>query len=57
MNKLISLNKQTMSFERKLLHVVVPLDPAEGPRYTEPVHDYKSDDDHNARSRLSESES
>lgn len=45
MNGVINLEKRTMSFERKSLRVVVPLDPAEGPRYTEPVHDYKSDDD------------
>jgi len=34
-----------MSFERKSLSIVVPLDPAEGPRYSELVRDYKSDDD------------
>lgn len=30
-----------MSFERKSLCVVVPLDPTEGPRYTEQVHNYE----------------
>ena len=34
-----------MSFERKSLHVVVPLDPAKGPCYTEPVRDYEESDD------------
>ena len=34
MNGVINLKKWTMSFERKSLCVVVPLDPAEGPRYT-----------------------
>jgi len=34
-----------MIFEKKSLHIVVPLDPAEGPYYTKPIHDYESDDD------------
>ena len=34
-----------MIFEKKSLCVIVPLDPAEGSRYTEPVRDYESDDD------------
>lgn len=34
-----------MTFEKKLLRVVVPLDPTEGPRYTEPVRNFESDDD------------
>jgi len=34
-----------MTFERKYLSIVVPLDPTEGLRYTELVCDYKSDDD------------
>lgn len=46
MDVVINLKKQKMIFERKLLRVVVPLDPAEGVRYNEPVCDYvKSDDD------------
>lgn len=46
MNGVINLKKWTMLFKRKSLHVVVPLDLVEGPRYTKPVHDYeKSDDD------------
>jgi len=34
-----------MIFEKKPLHVIVPLDPLEGSRYIEPVYDYESDDD------------
>jgi len=34
-----------MIFEKKSLRVVIPLDPPEGPRYTEPMHGYESDDD------------
>lgn len=45
MNGVINLNKRKMIFEKKLLRVIVPLDPAEGYRYTELVHDYESDDD------------
>lgn len=33
-----------MSFERKSLHVIVPLDPVEGSRYTETVRDYEESD-------------
>lgn len=45
MNGVINLKKRKIEFEIKSLFVVVPLDPAEGPRYTEPVRDNKSDDD------------
>jgi hypothetical protein len=45
MNGVINLKKRKMIFEKKSLRVVVPLDPAEGSRYTEPVRDYESDDD------------
>jgi len=45
MNGVINLKKCIMSFERKSLHVVVPLDPEEGPRFTEPVRDYEESDD------------
>ena len=34
-----------MIFERKSLRVIVPLDPAEGLRYTELVCAYESDDE------------
>ena len=34
-----------MAFERKALRVVVPLDPAEGAHYTEPVRNFLEDDD------------
>lgn len=43
MNGVINLKKRKMIFEKKWLSIVVPLDLAEGPRYTEPVHDYESD--------------
>ena len=43
MNGVINLKKQKMIFEKKSLHVVVPLDPTEGVHYTEPVCDEDSD--------------
>ena len=45
MNGVINLKKWKMVFEKKSLHVIVPLDPVEGSCYTEPVCDYESDDD------------
>jgi len=45
MNGVINLKKWTMSFERKSLWVVVPLDLGKGLRYTEPVRDYEQSDD------------
>jgi len=45
MNGVINLKKRIMSFERKLLRVVVPLDPTEGVCYTEPIHDYEESED------------
>lgn len=45
MNGVINLKKKTRSFEKKSLRVVVPLDPAEGLLYTEPVHDYEESND------------
>ena len=45
MNGVINLKKHKMIFEKKSLRVVVPLDPVEGSRYTEPVHDDECDDD------------
>ena len=39
MDAMINLKKQNMNFEREALRVIVPLDPAEGEHYTEPVHD------------------
>ena len=44
MNGVINLNKQTMSFEGKSLCIVVPLNPAKGPGYTELVYDYEEGD-------------
>lgn len=45
MNRVINLKKRKMIFEKKSLRIIVPLDPAEGARYTELVHDDDSDDD------------
>ena len=45
MNGVINLRKCKMVFEKKSLHIVVPLDPVEGLRYTEPVRNCDSDDD------------
>lgn len=45
MNGMINLKKRKMIFEKKSLHIVVPLDSAKESRYVEPVHDYESDDD------------
>lgn len=48
MNGVINLKKWTMSFETKSLHIVVPLYPAKGLHYTQPVPNYEeSDDDFN----------
>jgi len=44
MNGVINLKNRKMIFEKKSLHLVIPLDSAEGPHYTEPVHDEGSDD-------------
>lgn len=45
MNGVINLKKCKMIFEKKSLQVVVPLDPAEGSCYMEPVHIYDSEND------------
>ncbi len=45
MNGVINLKKRKMIFKKKSLCVVVPLDPAEGARYTKPVNNNVSDDD------------
>ena len=37
MNRVINLKNRKMIFEKKSLRVVVPLDPAKGVRYTEPM--------------------
>jgi len=44
MKGIINLKRRKMTFERKSLRVVVPLDPAKGEPYTEPMHDKESDD-------------
>ncbi len=45
MKGVINLKKKMMSFEIKSLQVVIPLDPAEGPRYIEPLVDCERDND------------
>ena len=45
MNGVINLKKRTISSQRKTLCMVVPSDPAEGPCYTELVHDYEESHD------------
>lgn len=45
MDAVINLKKWAMTFERKALRVIVPLDPAEGVCYTELVHDFAEDND------------
>lgn len=45
MNGVINLKKWKMIFEKKLLHVVLPLDLAKGPHYTELIRDYESDNE------------
>lgn len=45
MNGLINIEKWKIIFEKKSLCVVVPLHPAEGLHYTEPVCDYDSGND------------
>lgn len=44
MNGYINLKKRKISFDRKSLSVIVPLDLVEGARYTEPVCDYVESD-------------
>lgn len=45
MNGVLNMKKWKMIFEKKSLRVILPLDPAEGSRYTESMHNYESDDD------------
>ena len=45
MNGIINLKKRKMIFEKKLLPTVILLDPAEGPCYTEPMHNEEGEDD------------
>jgi len=44
MNKVINIKKWKMIFEKKSLCIIVPLDLAEGSRYTEPIRNYENDD-------------
>ena len=45
MKGIINLKRCTMTFEKKSLRVVVPLDLAEGERYTEPLCDEENNDE------------
>jgi len=45
MNEVINLKKRKMIFEKKSLRIVVPMDPAEGACYMEPVNDKDSDNE------------
>jgi len=45
MNGVINLKKRKIIFEKKSLRVIVPLNPAEGLRYTKLVCDCESNDD------------
>lgn len=45
MDVVINLKKRKVTFERKSLKVVVPLDPTEGVHFTKPFHDFVEDDD------------
>jgi len=47
MNEVINLKRWKMIFEKKPLRVIVPLDPAEGARYTEPVRNDDINDELN----------
>ena len=44
MNGIINFKHKKMIFEKKSHCVVVPLDPTEGPRYMEPVHNDEQDE-------------
>ena len=45
MNGVINLKKWKMIFKKKSLCILIPLDPAEGVHYTEPVRNNGSDDE------------
>lgn len=45
MKGIINLKRCTMTFEKKSLHVVVPLDPAEWEHYSEPIHNEENNDE------------
>lgn len=44
MDAVINLKKWRITFEKKVLWVIVMLDPIEGVHYTEPIHDYEEED-------------
>lgn len=45
MNVVINLKRWKMTFEKKSLRVIAPLDVAGGEPYTRPVHDEDNDDE------------
>lgn len=45
MNAVINLKKCNMTFEKKELRVIIPLDLVDGVRYTEPARGYYEEDD------------
>lgn len=45
MNWVINLKKRKMIFEKKSLHIIIPLDPAKGSCYTKLGHNSESDED------------
>lgn len=53
MKRAINLKKRTMIFETKSLCVVIPLDPAKGLCYIEPVHCKESDENEDHSYRMS----
>lgn len=44
-NVVINLTKHILTFEKKELRFIAPLDPPQGVQYTEPVRDYYQEDD------------
>lgn len=52
MDVVINMKQWKMTFERKALMVIVPLEPAEGAQYIEPVYDYEEDDDLNQNYKI-----
>lgn len=45
MDEIINLKKCRMTFERKELRIIIPLDLTEGAWYTEPIRDYEQEND------------
>lgn len=45
MNRVTNLKNHSMTFEKKELGVIFPLDSTEGARYTKPIRDYYKEED------------